>query len=61
MPLRGWQVYRMKPVVVARGAANTLGFGTSAPMGFQTLGEVRRRVVQWNEEQARRSRWQCTG
>lgn len=61
MPLRGWQVYQIKPVVQARGAANVIGFGTSAPMGFPNLGEVRRRVAQWSEEQTRRSRWQCTG
>ena len=61
MPLRGWQVYQIKPVVMGRGAENIIGFGTSAPMGFPNLGEVRRRVAQWSDEQTRRSRWQCTG
>jgi hypothetical protein len=61
MPLRGWQVYQIKPVVLGRGAENIIGFGTSAPMGFPNLGAVRRRVAQWSEEQTRRSRWQCTG
>lgn len=61
MPMRGWQVYQIKPVVVGRGASNVIGWGTSAPLGFTNLGEVRRRVAQWNDDQARRSRWQCTG
>jgi len=61
MPTRGWQVYRIKPVVVGRGAANAVGWGTSAPMGFTNLGEVRRRVAEWSDDHARRSRWQCTG
>lgn len=61
LPLRGWQVYQIKPVVRTRGAENIVGFGTSAPLGFTNLGEVRRRVAQWSEEQKRRSRWQCTG
>lgn len=59
MNLKGWQVYRFKPVVRQRGAVNALGLGTSAPLGFVNLGEVRRRVSQWADEQAKRSRWQC--
>lgn len=60
MNLRGWQVYRFKPVVRQRGAINAVGLGTSAPMGFLNLGEVRRRASQWSDEQAKRSRWQCS-
>jgi hypothetical protein len=60
MGLRGWQVYQIKPVTVRRGTSNAPGLGTSAPMGFQNLGEVRRRAAQWTTEQARRSRWQCS-
>ena len=59
MPLRGWQVYRIKPAVRARGSINTLGLGTSGPLGFPNLGEVRKRTVQWADEQAKRSKWQC--
>lgn len=60
MNLRGWQVYRFKPVVRQRGAVNTVGLGTSAPLGFLNLGEVRRRASQWADEQTKRSRWQCS-
>lgn len=61
LPLRGWQVYQIRPMVHARGATNVVGLGTSAPMGFVNLAEVRRRVAQWNDERARRARWQCSG
>jgi len=60
MNLRGWKVYRFKPVVRQRGTVNTVGLGTSAPSGFLNLGEVRRRASQWADEQAKRSRWQCS-
>lgn len=59
MGLRDWQVYRIKPVVKPRGAMNVVGLGTTAPMGFRNLGEVRRHVAEWTNESARRSRWQC--
>lgn len=60
MSLGGWQVYRIRPVVRARGAVNTVTLGTSAAMGFPNLAEVRRRAAQWVDEQAKRSRWQCS-
>jgi len=60
MSLRGWQVYRFKPVVRQRGAVNAMGLGTSAPLGFLNLGEVRRHTLLWADEQAKRSRWQCS-
>lgn len=60
MGLRGWQVYRIKSVVKPRGAMNVMGLGTTAPMGFRSLGEVRRHVAEWSDESARRSRWQCS-
>lgn len=60
MNLRGWQVYRFKPAVRQRGAVNVVGLGTSAPLGFVNLGEVRRHASQWADEQAKRSRWQCS-
>jgi hypothetical protein len=60
MPLRGWRGFRIKTVVTARGAMNTVGLGTSAAMGFANLGEVRRRVGEWTDEGSRRARWQCS-
>ena len=60
MPLRGWRGFRIKPVVHARDATNTVGLGTSPAMAFANLAEVRRRVAEWNDEGARRSRWQCS-
>ena len=60
MTLRGWRVFRLRPAVRAAGAANAAGLATSAPMAFPNLGEVRRRVAEWNDEAARRSRWQCS-
>lgn len=60
MPLRGWRVYRLKPAAAASGSANKPGLGTSAPMAFSNLAEVRSRVAQWQAESARRSRWQCS-
>ena len=58
-PLRGWRVYELKPVVKARGATNDVGLGASVPMAFPTLGEVRKRALEWASEGARRARWQC--
>jgi hypothetical protein len=60
MPLRGWRVFQLKPAVRAAGPDNAAGLATSAPMAFPNLGEVRRRVTQWTDEGARRSRWQCS-
>lgn len=59
MPLRGWRAFRIKTVITARGATNSVGLGTSAAMAFVNLGEVRGRVAQWRDEGARRARWQC--
>jgi hypothetical protein len=59
MPLRGWRGFRIKTVVTARGAMNTVGLGTSAAMTFANIGEVRRRVAEWTDQGARRARWQC--
>lgn len=44
MPLRGWRGFQIKPAVKARGAGNTVGLGTSPPMAFTNMGEVRMRV-----------------
>jgi len=60
MALRGWRVFQLKPAVRAAGATNASGLATSAPMAFPNLGEVRRRVAEWTDEGARRSRWQCS-
>ena len=60
MPLRGWRGFRIKPVVTARGSANSVGLGTSAAMAFPNLGEVRRRVADWTDQGGRRARWQCS-
>jgi hypothetical protein len=60
MALRGWRVFQLRPAVRAAGAVNAVGLATSAPMAFPNLGEVRRRVAQWTDEGARRSRWQCS-
>jgi hypothetical protein len=59
MALRGWRGFRIKTVVTARGAMNTVGLGTSAPMAFANIGEVRRRIADWTDQGARRARWQC--
>jgi hypothetical protein len=59
MPLRGWRVYQLKPVNVPQGAANGAGVGTSPPMAFANLGEVRSRAREWAELNSRRARWQC--
>jgi hypothetical protein len=59
MPLRGWRVYQLKPVTAPQGAANVVGVGTSAPMAFANLGEVRLRAREWAELNSRRARWQC--
>jgi len=57
--LRGWRVYQLKTVVKPRGTINTLGLGTSAPMAFGNLGQVRRSVAEWADEGARRSKFLC--
>lgn len=59
MPLRGWRVYQLKPVTTPPGAVNVVGVGTSAPMAFGNLGEVRQRAREWAELNNRRARWQC--
>jgi len=59
MPLRGWRVYQIKPVVESHGTVNLGGIGTSAPMAFSHLGEVRRRAHEWAAMNDRRARWQC--
>jgi len=58
-PLTGWRVYQLRQVVKPRGTINTVGLGTSAPMAFPTLGDLRRKVVEWTDDQARRARYQC--
>jgi hypothetical protein len=60
MSLRGWRGFQIKPAVKARGAVNSVGLGTSPPMAFTNMGEVRLRVAQWADEGARRARWQCS-
>jgi hypothetical protein len=57
--LRGWRVYQLKPVLKPRGMINTLGLGTSPPLAFTNVGDLRRSVAQWGDEQARRARHQC--
>lgn len=57
--LAGWRVYQLKQVVKPRGQFNTVGLGTSPPLGFSTLGELRSRVAQWSSDAERRSRLQC--
>ena len=59
MALRGWRAYQIRPVTTAHGAVNVVGLGTSAPMAFANLGEVRRRARAWSDQHSRRARWQC--